>query len=842
MKKRINISSRSLPHPHITMVLQLLFLLVLCVLVSWAIYLTRDKLLKNANEMGMNLAQSYAMEEENRSEVYSLLMSMAVNNLNDEIERGEDIDSLRSYLQEYSHDLHEVLGTYIIDPYAVVDGHIIGANSWEGDSEYDYWNASWYQDALENEGIIFSNVYKDVITNKDMITLSCKLSGQDNVLAFDIFVENYHVHRNRSELPEDGTYFLFDSTDQLIYTTTEDDVNSEFRSYVEKLVKEIRNEKLRDYNTHIVDVNGNNRGVYYYTMDNGWISVITIPFNSILHDGWDSIIVFLVVLAVATFSCLLVFMILQLISRKKSQDMSETLQILGDSYYAMYQIYLDKQQYRMIKQSEYMNINIPSTGSYIQLLHGMKDHLDDSSYRQLLESFSLKHIEELIASNVNDFGGDCKSRQNEWINVRIVHDPSLEGNKLIMCFRQIDLQKQKELERQDLLENALQVANQTVKKKMDFFSNASHDMRTPLNAVVGLSKLAKDHVNDPNKVLNYLNKIEFSGQQLLTLINDILEMSRLEQNREQFFDLKPVNLNQIIKSCVGLFEEKVIREKKHLSLNIDLVHAVAYVDDRRLTQILNNVISNSFKYSLEGATIDVTIKEVDHQAETSKYQFIVKDTGIGMSEEFLKHIFEPFSRENTFVAKDVEGTGLGMPIIQTLVHQMSGEIVVDSVLHEGTCVTITLPLQTAQNQESQEEKVQENKEVSLENRTFLVAEDNEINMEITCEMLSMLGAKCLSAYDGAQAITMYEQEPEGSIDCILMDLQMPNIDGCKAAQTIRSSKRSDAKTIPIIALTANVFAEDIAKTSQAGMNEHIGKPIDFTKLMNILAKYFDQKG
>ena len=421
------------------------------------------------------------------------------------------------------------------------------------------------------------------------------------------------------------------------------------------------------------------------------------------------------------------------------------------------------------------------------------------------------------------------------MNIQVLCKEGAQLHEVVLAFREIDRDKNRELQQQVLLQNALAASRQTVQQKTMFFSNASHDMRTPLNAIIGLAKLARRESNDREKVDEYLEKIERSGRQMLTLVNDVLDMSRLEHGKGGVLNYAPMDICACIRDTLAVFRDQAKEEQKVLEEEYQVERKRVLCDAARLSQIVNNLVSNALKYSHEGAKIRLSLEEVNHKAGHSKYQIVVSDTGIGMSEEFQERIFEPFAREASFASRKVSGTGLGMPIVKTIVQQMSGEITVNSVLGEGSTFTVTIPLQSLDEEEMPEEMPQEDTgQFSLDGRTLLLAEDNEINMEVAGECLRMLGAEVLEAWNGQEAVDVFLSREPGRVDAILMDMQMPVMDGCDAAREIRSLEREDAKTVPIIAVTANVFAEDIARTTEAGMNAHIAKPIDFQELLKVL--------
>ena len=288
----------------------------------------------------------------------------------------------------------------------------------------------------------------------------------------------------------------------------------------------------------------------------------------------------------------------------------------------------------------------------------------------------------------------------------------------------------------------------------------SHDMRTPLNAVTGLARLALENEQDPGKVHDYLEKIEASGKQLLALVNDVLEMSRIEQGAGTSLEARPVNLEECLEEAAGFFREQAKQEGKCFETKIRIQNAVVKGDPNRLKQILNNLLSNAFKYSEKGAKIVLEAEELEQKDNRGKYQIVVRDTGIGMSQSFLEKIFEPFARETMFAPVKASGTGLGMPIVKGLVQQMSGEIFVRSELGKGSEFTVLLPFQILQSEARKETREEEKLPAySLLGKKILIAEDNELNMEIATEFLTMLGAELVQAWNGREALERFAASP-----------------------------------------------------------------------------------
>ena len=329
-------------------------------------------------------------------------------------------------------------------------------------------------------------------------------------------------------------------------------------------------------------------------------------------------------------------------------------------------------------------------------------------------------------------------------------------------------------------------------------------------------------------------RIPAAGRYLLGLINDILEMARMEHGQLQL-EQRQFDLRACLEECLGAFRMQAEREGKTLREEFRPESAAVLGDDFRIQQILNNLLSNAFKFTPPGGTVSLSVRRLDG-GEYGRYQFVVADTGIGMSPEFLERIFEPYAREMRFSDRQASGTGLGMSITRNLVAQMGGEIQVESAPGKGSTFTVVLPLAPAEGAGGAEAAPSGEAPFSLEGLRLLLAEDNEINMDITAELLSAQGAEVTRAWNGAQAVERFREAAPFSFDAVLMDMQMPEMDGCEAARAIRALDRPDAGTVPIIAVTANVFAEDVSATAAAGMNGHISKPIDLAALRETLEK------
>lgn len=813
--------------------------IVFVVMAILGLNLLQTKLLQNAQNTGMTLARSCSIEEQNNVTVYETMMHLGTQYIGRQLEQGADDEALQEWIQNFFTNITGVMGKGSIDPYAVVNGKIYAANPWEGDESYDSTSTEWYQRAIEADGgIIFTNAYTDAISQKPVITIAQKIGSFDAVLAFDIFPENFRLHDEPLDMPENSAYYLCDHQGSLLYAQGVSGQSQEdLEPYLKDLLAGIATGELYSYDAYIHDFQGNKRGVYYWELENGWISIITIPYSTIFGSLLQTTIIFSIGFSV--FLLMLIFMTWKDYRlNKRMSRINETVQVLGNSYYAIYRLDYQLGTYEIIKGTDAIRQRIPHQGNYEDLLEVMKEFIEAHAYSEFLDSFSMKSIRHLVSHQTRDFGGDFLrlfGTEYKWVNVRLLFDSTLAPGEVVLCFREVDQEKRQQLQQQRLLETALDTAKRSEKAKNAFFSSMSHDMRTPLNAIIGMSELVRQHRNDPEKVEGYIQKINFSSRQLLNLINDILEMSRLEQGKISL-DYQQFDLRKCVEDCAASFRSLAEQEKKTFTLSFDMEDTVVLGDFFRIGQILNNLLSNAFKYSREGARIDLRVRQF-RQQEHTKYQIVVEDTGLGMSAEFVEKIFEPYARETRFGAKNISGTGLGMPIVKSLVGQMSGQITVESELGKGSIFTVTIPLETVKQTDSKKAEDASEPALSefcLAGRKILLAEDNDFNMEIATEILSMNDVQVTQAWNGVQAVEAFKASTPFSFDAILMDMQMPEMDGCEAARTIRAMNRPDAALIPIIAVTANAFAEDIAMTTEAGMNAHISKPIDFPVLYKTL--------
>ena len=393
---------------------------------------------------------------------------------------------------------------------------------------------------------------------------------------------------------------------------------------------------------------------------------------------------------------------------------------------------------------------------------------------------------------------------------------------------------------QEIAVEALQSAERASKAKTDFLANMSHDIRTPMNAIIGITTLMKNELHDPEKLADHLDKLESSGQLLLGIINDILDMSRIESGKTTL-SIEKMNLPQQISQLDGMIRQQAGQRCQTFTVSTHLQHENVLADPNRLNQVLMNILSNAVKYTPRGGHIRFEAEELPRNEHYARYRFIVQDDGIGMSEAYQKTLFDPFTREERSGTNRVQGTGLGMAITKSIVDLMGGSISVESATGKGTRFEVVLefPIDAEADHAQEVQALPEEAEETspLSGMRFLCAEDNAINAEILEMLLEAKGASCTICSNGQEIVDAFASVKPGEYDMILMDVQMPVMDGLEATRRIRSGENPLGRIIPILAMTANAFLEDMQKSREAGMDEHLSKPVDITALEQTVKRF-----
>lgn len=517
---------------------------------------------------------------------------------------------------------------------------------------------------------------------------------------------------------------------------------------------------------------------------------------------------------------------------------SELLNALTRGYDRIIYVDMNQGRYRVIK-SEWNDLHEQVCGTLEELEELLQRYgqeyinPQDHSFAEMLNKLN-------IFANPGEKGGNYQATyqaklddEYQWIQFQAFYGGAmkLETGHIILTFRIVDEEKRRELDKNRILSDSLAKTEEAERVKKDFLSRMSHDLRTPINGIVGMLEIVKKSRNDPKQIEECLKKISISCDHLMSLVQDVLDMNNLESGRLELMDETFHLPSFLMEELVNISDRAEKGGLTYAFIPGDFLHPNVIGSPKHVLQIFEHILDNAIKYNKPNGSIILSGREVSGNGQLATYEFVVEDTGIGMAPEFAKNIFEPFEQEHNGARTEYMGTGLGMSIVKKLVDQMNGSIKVESEPGEGTKVTFTIPFKVCE-----EAIAPEPENVDFTGLHVLLAEDNELNMEIAKFLLESEGMTVLCAANGQEAINIFRQTEENSIDVILMDIMMPVMDGLEAVREIRRMDRSDAETVPIIALSANVMDSDIKKTKMAGMDEHLPKPINTSLLLGAIAK------
>lgn len=798
-----------------------------------SLYVVREKISDNSHIMGQQMAARFATRETGRIKAQEMLLRSAAQNLAHMLEMKPDMSDaeLEEALTHFTDYMEKNADVGRFDMCAVVHGHLIGKRL-EGQPA-DVASLKWYQTALNSNGsVAYTNLYTYGKNNERLLTMAVRF-GDGNVLALNLYPERLNGLLAENQMPKHSYYYLCDPSGNIMFTINDRNLSiEEQQPYVDKIFKEIRNSGSDV--SYITDYEGNKRGVYYKVSEKGWISIVTIPYDFLLGDYEDLMQWFSLTLAIF----LLLAAGLALREHMLNKQLHEVIRVMSKSFLAVFRVNYVTGRYYMLKSTS-PGPQEPE-GDYDELLQELIKNVEPEAADEFAASFSREHIKELVERHINDFGGEFRHRfgkEYRWLNVRLMRDDLLNKDEAVFFFREVDAEKLKELEHLQLTEQALRVARENAKSRNMFFSALSHDMRAPLNGIIGMAELADLHKDDCGQVKEYIRKIRTAGQQLLTLINDILEMARLDNGKVEHVQ-ETFMIAKVAQDTSDIFAAQAELEQKFFDSQLMLQEDEMVSGDLQgLQQILNNILSNAIKYTKAHGKISfLARREPSNERNRVHYTFVIKDTGCGMSAKFLEKIYKPFERDSRFGVPRVTGTGLGMTIVKSLVERMDGSIHISSRVDEGTCVIISLPFNIVKKVESKPQDSMP-KLKDFAGCRILVAEDNNINMEIISELLTMNGLEVLPASNGKDAVNLFESSEEGSISMVLMDMQMPEMDGCEAVEAIRALPREDARKVPILALTGNSGSDDVERAMAAGMNDFMVKPVQMKLLAQMMSAY-----
>lgn len=529
---------------------------------------------------------------------------------------------------------------------------------------------------------------------------------------------------------------------------------------------------------------------------------------------------------------------------RQVQQARHEVEALSAGYSIITLINLETDDVELIKGNNIPGLN----GRYTQIDHNI---LLEQVNRLIAEPFIESSVEfydsKTIAKRLegkNSLFHTCERTDGTWILSMIVpqkYDEDGHVVSVLLANRDFTEEKKRELKQEEALRQEKIKAEKANEAKSIFLFNMSHDIRTPINAIVGYSQLMKKELTNP-KLVHYQEMIEQSSKLLLSIINNVLDMARVESGKMELDENYNV-VGNILQVVCDAFEGEATRKNIEITRNISVKHKHVMVDATKMQEILSNLISNAIKYTPEDGHVSIDIQELECEREGYVlFQTKVSDTGIGMSEDFLPSLFELFTRERNTTLSKIPGTGLGMAIVKNFVDLMDGSIEVESELGEGSTFTITIPHKIADKDYTNRNIESSNvSDIDFKGKRILLAEDNELNAEITTTILSEMGFEVKAVEDGILCVNEIQHQPANAYDLILMDIQMPNMDGYKATHCIRHLSQPEKANIPIIAMSANAFEEDKKKAFDVKMNDYITKPIDFQKMEEVLKHILSKK-
>ncbi|MGM9568099.1 MAG: ATP-binding protein [Clostridia bacterium] len=531
---------------------------------------------------------------------------------------------------------------------------------------------------------------------------------------------------------------------------------------------------------------------------------------------------------------------------EENRDMDYVLKGMPRIFDRFVLIDLEEGTYRYLLGSKPTQNEVPPSGDRDALENYILGNILEDRDREKVKTFlASETLRRELAGDTHNLNMEYRIRQNEgnWTLLNAVCVERRDGVpvKALIAHQDVTEIKRTEQERQNILTDAMKTAEKANQAKSTFLFNMSHDIRTPMNAIIGFANLAEKHIEDQEAVMDYIGKIRRSSDALLRIINDVLDLARIESGKSELM-LEPVDMEQRLRGIEDMFAESMEKGKLRFIAESDLKNSVVLCDDLRMNQIAINLLSNACKFTPAGGEVLFRVEQPAEAVDgVALYRFIVRDTGVGMSEEFLSHMFEAFERERSSTETGIEGTGLGLSIVKHLVEMMDGTISVKSAPGKGTEFILEIPLKVVSGGAAPELPCNSVMEAYVAGKHLLLVEDNELNREITCSILEDASLTVETAENGSEAIEMLLSAGAGHFDLILMDIQMPVMDGFEATRRIRRLDDEELAKIPIIAMTANAFDEDRKRSAAAGMDGFIAKPINTEEMWSVLGRVFSPR-
>lgn len=526
---------------------------------------------------------------------------------------------------------------------------------------------------------------------------------------------------------------------------------------------------------------------------------------------------------------------------KQVKKTRQALHALGTAYYHISRLNLKTKKIELVKRSREMDMGIKeNTSDWDPQFKIIEDIIAEPFVQKYMEFFDIQTMAVRL-HNKESMSSEFKKKDGSWFLSMVVpqsYDKNGNVTSVLFANRDVTDEKLRELKQEEELREAKLKAECANKAKSSFLLNMSHDIRTPMNAIIGYAELASRHLQETDKLGRYLEEIQICGKELLSMLGNVLDLARIENNKVEM-EYTVSNVHECFENCVIMFQQQAESKNQTISLTEQIMYPYVYMDEPHLSEVCLNIISNAIKYTNTGGWISCNVVQKSCEKEDWCNMIIsITDNGIGMSEEFQKRVFETFERERNTTSSHIEGSGIGMGITKKLVELMDGTIEVESKQGEGSTFTVTIPCRKASEDDSLVKKNSNLRNKNCLNGVrILLVEDNEINTEIATELLTEEGCIVETANDGVACIDMIEKADADYYKMILMDIQMPVMNGYDATLAIRKMKDTKKARIPIIAMTANAFAEDAQKGLSVGMNAHVAKPVDMNILVPTMLKF-----
>lgn len=831
------------------------FIIITSIIFLFSRVAYQEKIDQRIENSGINALELLYTKTTFLSQLYSYSLETAAIELSNYITDNTTKQDYFNWLNRYYEHIKNTLFLQDVNVYFASDNILIDrkfGDILKIDNSYEYKHQDWYTKALAKPLVpIFSEVYVDAFTKQLVASASIGLPDGKGVLGIDLQINTFGTNKFFNQKTLDTTInFLMDYKGEIIAyyskdnnTYDRDNINN--MPFILQIKEKILTSDEANGSFKIKNPDGRKYSIFYKQYhETKYYSVAVIDDNEMYTSIEDTLSKYIIIFIILAFAVLIAYLDGYYL-KKRADDSDDVVDMLGNIYYCIYRINLETNTYNIVRSAGNKSCKINSAGVYDDFFNKYASTLDEASRKEFLSTLSIKYLKEMAKNhsfNMDKYFHKNIQGQNEWINIRIIRNKSISKKYILLCFKECNDERERELAHIELLEEAVEALKESAESKRILYSSVSHDMRTPLNCIIGIAELMTASINDKDKILDYIEKIKISGSQLLTLISNFLEMAQSE-SKALDYSLVEFNLENKINEISSLFHTVAERDNKKFIVDFNVTHKNIKGDANKLMHILSNILSNAFKYTKDNGIIKFTVQE-NTVPSIPRFQFIIEDNGIGMSEDFLKTIFTPFNRENRNDTKNITGAGLGLSIVNSQVKHMNGDIKIESQYEKGTKVIITLPFEVMKSNTLNQDIENKNDNIdneSLSGLNVLVAEDNVVNMQILTELLKLKNINVTQTFNGLEAVNTFKNSKEGAFDILIIDIQMPVLNGLETAKDIRNLDRSDAKTVPIIALSANVFEEDVAASLEAGMNEHLAKPVNLPQLYGTIVKLIKNK-